>query len=55
MEIEFEYEEFLEEDDKWGALFVRINGGKWHLAKSTYNTEDQEHIIELIKSNDIGG
>ncbi len=53
MKIEFEWETFFEDDDVWQALFVKVNDGSWHLAKSAYNTEDQDHIIELIKSNGI--
>jgi hypothetical protein len=51
--IEFEIEKFIEDDNDWDALFVSINDGPWHLAKSTYNTEDKDHIIELIKKHDI--
>ena len=52
--IEFEWETIEEVDCDWSALFVRIDKGNWVLAKAAFNTEDQEHIIELIKSNGTG-
>lgn len=51
MKIEFEWQTFEEDDCRWDALFVRINEGKWMLAKPTFNTEDKELIKEIIKSN----
>ena len=50
-EVEFEWQTFLEDDCSWDALFVRINHGEWMLAKSTFNTEDQEHILEIINDD----
>ncbi len=49
--IQFEWEEFNEEE-KWFALFVKIGDGPWHLAKSTYNTEDKELIKECIRKSE---
>jgi hypothetical protein len=48
MNIQFEYEEFNEEDSSWGALFVKIDDGAWHLAQSAYNTEDKDMIKKII-------
>lgn len=42
--LELEWEEFLEDDCSWFALFARINGGRWFLAKEYFGTED-EHLI----------
>jgi hypothetical protein len=52
--IEYQWERFEEDDCYWDALFVRINGGKWMLAKETFNTEDKELIEEIVKSYDTG-
>lgn len=54
MKIDFQWETFYEDDCSWEALFVSINDAPWHLAKAHYNTEDQEHIIEIITANDSG-
>jgi len=49
--VEFETETFLEEDDVWDALFVRVNSGKWMMAMPNFKTEDRQEIINII-SND---
>lgn len=49
--VEFETETFLEEDDVWNALFVRVNSGKWMMAMPNFKTEDRQEIINII-SND---
>lgn len=49
--IEFEWEEFKEDDNTWDALFVRVDGGKWMLASSKFGTEDQEKIKLIINGS----
>lgn len=48
--IEFQYEEFLEDDCSWFALFVKIDDKSWHMAQPNYGTEDKEKIIKQIKN-----
>ena len=50
MDIQFERQEFTEDDDRWTALFVKIDGGKWFLAQDWFHTEDQAKIIEMINN-----
>lgn len=47
LNILFEWETFREEDYEWTALFVKVNN-KWYMADTTFGTEDQEKIIEII-------
>lgn len=47
--VEFEWQTFNEDDESWDALFVRINEGKWKLAKPIFHTEDEETIRNIIK------
>jgi hypothetical protein len=51
MKIEYEWQEFLEEDDRWSALFVRLDNSSWHLAKTVYGTEDVETINTILNDN----
>jgi hypothetical protein len=48
MSIQFEWQEFLEEDDRWSALFVRLDEGPWTLAKNVYGTENIDIINTLL-------
>ena len=49
--IEFNWEEFLEEDCSWSALFVRINNANWFMAQPAFGTEDIEKIKSSILNN----
>lgn len=48
MKIEFDEETFLEDDDVWSTLFVKINGGDWHMAQPLYGTEDKAEVINIL-------
>jgi hypothetical protein len=48
MTIEFEWDTFLEDDNKWDALFVRINGGRWLMAMPNFGTENITTIRDEI-------
>jgi len=43
----FEYEFFNEDDDAWGALFVRIHD-QWRMAQPLFGTEDKDEILKQI-------
>lgn len=47
--IDFLWEMFYEEDCSWSALFVRVNKGRWCMAKPIFGTEKVEEIIPIIK------
>lgn len=49
MNIIFEWQEFLEDDDRWEALFVRLDNGPWCLAKTVYGTEDIDTINAILR------
>lgn len=51
MKIEFEEETFLEDDDVWSTLFVKIDGGDWQMAESKWGTEDKQELITLIHNH----
>lgn len=46
--IEFKTEEFLEDDDRWSALFVKTPDKDWHMANPNYGTEDEFEIRNII-------
>jgi hypothetical protein len=45
----FEWEEFIEDDNSWSALFVRLDNGPWYLAKTVYGTEDIDTINAILR------
>ncbi|MDB4314518.1 hypothetical protein N9955_00665 [bacterium] len=47
--VEFKWEEVLEDDCSWEFLAVRIDGGKWRMAKPLFGTEDEKEILEKLK------
>jgi len=52
MNIIFEWQEFLEDDDRWEALFVRLDNGPWSLAKNVYGTEDIDTINAILRDGE---
>ena len=48
MKIEFEWLTFDEEDNSWDALFVKINDGRWLMAKPNFGTENIREIENII-------
>ena len=51
MKIEFEWETFKEDDTSWNALFVKINNGRWLMAKPKFGTENIREIENIILSD----
>ena len=51
--VKFQTCEYLEDDDCWSALFVKIEDGQWHMAYHRYNTEDISEIIEILKTQNL--
>ena len=51
MKIDFVEDEYIEDDHSWTALFVKIDDGKWHMAKPNYGTEDKNIITEMLSGN----
>jgi hypothetical protein len=49
MRIEFDEDTFLDDDNVWSTLFVKINGGDWIMTAPRYGTEDKEKIIKIIR------
>lgn len=48
--IEFEWDEFLEDDDRWDSLFIRIGNSGWYHAINVYGSEDFS-VIESKLNN----
>jgi hypothetical protein len=48
--IQFEYQEFLEDDKSWSALFVKTDDKDWHMAEPNYGTEDESEIRMIIRN-----
>jgi hypothetical protein len=48
--IEFKWEEFLDEDRSWSALFVKTDDKDWHMADPNYGTEDEKEIRMIIRN-----
>jgi hypothetical protein len=48
--IEFKWEEFIEDERSWDALFVKTDNKDWHMAEPNYGTEDKEEIIKLLNT-----
>ena len=46
MKIEFEWDEYLEEDRSWSCLYVRFDEGSWIIAKNYFGTE---HVGDILK------
>ena len=47
--VSFKTLEYLEEDDAWSALFVRVGDSAWVMAQPFYGTEDMTEICKQIK------
>jgi len=46
--IQFDRQEFKEDDKTWDALFVKIDDAPWHMAQVHYDTEDENVIRNII-------
>lgn len=49
--IEFDWDDFDEDDDSWSILYVSVDGKPWQLAYSHYGTEDEEEIRRIVNGN----
>ena len=51
--LQFETIEYDEIDDRWSALFCKIDNGQWHMAQPTYDTEDPLEIMMILKNKGL--
>lgn len=48
MKIEFDEETFLDDDNSWSVLLVRIDDGDWHMTQPLYGTENKLEVTNVI-------
>ena len=49
MTVTFEWQTFLEDDDRWSSLFVRIDNGPWKMTMANWGTENIERVLSHIQ------
>jgi hypothetical protein len=46
--IQFVRDTYIEDDNKWDALFVKVNDSRWYMAQPNFGTEDEQKISNII-------